>query len=140
MEVKVNPDLIKQLRTKRAMSQEELAAAAGLSLRTVQRIESEGIASLESRKAIAGVFAIDASEMDDRREEKAQAQEGLRKEIRRGHAGAAVGGACAFLAIGYSLVTGQISSEAAGISSALVATGIGAACAFIGWQSKRRAT
>lgn len=42
MDVKVDTALIKQLRQNRALSQEELAVASGLSLRTVQRIEAEG--------------------------------------------------------------------------------------------------
>lgn len=139
MDVKVNTDLIKQLRNKRAQSQEELAAAAGLSLRTVQRIESEGIASLESKKAIAGVFGIDSADLDDTREEKAEKAKTLQREVRNGYAGAWVGGACALIAIGYSFFTGGISAQAAGIYSAVVAVGVGASCVFITTQAKRRA-
>ena len=61
--MKINHTLLKKLRLQRAMSQEELAIAAGLSARTVQRMEALGTASLESRKAIAAVFGIDAEQL-----------------------------------------------------------------------------
>ena len=45
-------------RQQRAWSQSQLADASGLSLRTVQRIEKEGKASLESAKALAAVYNL----------------------------------------------------------------------------------
>ena len=42
MDVTLNSDLIKSLRRHRGRSQEQLAQAAGLSERTIQRIESGG--------------------------------------------------------------------------------------------------
>lgn len=63
MSMKINHTLLKQLRLRRALSQEELAMAAGISARTVQRMEAEGSASLESRKAVAAVFGIDAERL-----------------------------------------------------------------------------
>ena len=56
--MKIDRALLKELRLQRALSQEELAIAAGLSARTVQRMEAEGTASLESQKAVAAVFGI----------------------------------------------------------------------------------
>jgi len=53
---------IKQLRLQRAWSQEQLAECSGLSVRTIQRLEKGGHISLESRKAIAATFDIDANE------------------------------------------------------------------------------
>ena len=47
---------VKELREKRAWSQEQLAGIAGISLRTVQRIESGKPASFESLKTIASAF------------------------------------------------------------------------------------
>jgi len=58
--MKINRTLLRQLRLQRVLSQEELAMAAGISARTVQRMEAEGTASLESRKAVAAVFGVDA--------------------------------------------------------------------------------
>lgn len=59
MEMDINSALIKNLRAKRLMSQEELAAACGVSLRTIQRIEGQGQASVETLKALASVFEVE---------------------------------------------------------------------------------
>jgi len=61
--MKIDRTLLKQLRLQRALSQEELALAAGISARTVQRMEAEGTASLESRKAVAAVFCVGAERL-----------------------------------------------------------------------------
>jgi transcriptional regulator with XRE-family HTH domain len=62
--MKINADLILALRKKRAWSQEELATAAGLNVRTVQRIEKEASASLHSKKALASAFDIAIQDLD----------------------------------------------------------------------------
>lgn len=62
--MRVNANLVLQLRTDKSWSQEELAIAAGLNLRTVQRIESEGAASLQSKKALASALDIDIHDLD----------------------------------------------------------------------------
>ena len=51
--------MIKKLRKKHHYSQEQLATLAGVSLRTIQRIESGHSASLETLKALAAVFEIE---------------------------------------------------------------------------------
>lgn len=63
MTMKIDRTLLRQLRLQRALSQEELAIAAGISARTVQRMEAEGTASLESRKAVAAVFGMGAERL-----------------------------------------------------------------------------
>jgi transcriptional regulator with XRE-family HTH domain len=63
-DMKVNADLVIELRKTNSWSQEELAIAAGINLRTVQRIESQGSASLQSKKALASVFDIDIRDLD----------------------------------------------------------------------------
>lgn len=62
--MKINADLIVQLRKERAWSQEELAIATGLNVRTIQRIESEATASLQSKKALASAFEISVHDLD----------------------------------------------------------------------------
>ena len=54
--MKINTVLVRELRQRHSWSQDELATAAGLNLRTVQRIENEGSASLQSAKAIASAL------------------------------------------------------------------------------------
>jgi transcriptional regulator with XRE-family HTH domain len=51
------------LREERAWSQEHLASVAGLSARTVQRLEAEGNASLESKMAIAAAFGVEPARL-----------------------------------------------------------------------------
>jgi DNA-binding XRE family transcriptional regulator len=58
MEMKINANLLKQERNKRAWSQEHLAQVTGLGLRTIQRIESSGMASNESIASIATVLEM----------------------------------------------------------------------------------
>ena len=51
--------LIQTLRLKHGWSQQQLADASGLSVRTVQRIEAGYPASTESLKSLAAVFGVD---------------------------------------------------------------------------------
>lgn len=59
MESKVSGDFIRKLRRKRLLTQEELAEACGFHLRTLQRIENTGFASIQSIRAIAKVLNVD---------------------------------------------------------------------------------
>lgn len=61
MDVKVDSSLIREQRERRAWSQEHLAEASGLGLRTIQRIEKTGAASYESARSLAAVFGIDVA-------------------------------------------------------------------------------
>ncbi|MEK0158869.1 helix-turn-helix transcriptional regulator [Pseudoalteromonas piscicida] len=63
MEMQINKQLIKLKRVERAWSQSELARVSGLSLRTIQRIEKSGAASLESIKALAAVYELNVMEI-----------------------------------------------------------------------------
>nr|WP_086939124.1 2TM domain-containing protein [Thaumasiovibrio occultus] len=53
--------IVRKLRLKRGWSQEQLSELAGLSVRTIQRIERGGNAGLESLNALAAVFEVDIS-------------------------------------------------------------------------------
>jgi len=52
---------VQKLRLKYGWSQEQLASASGLSVRTIQRIEAGYPASAESLKSLAAVFEVDFS-------------------------------------------------------------------------------
>jgi transcriptional regulator with XRE-family HTH domain len=56
--------LIQKLRLKRGWSQQQLADASGLSVRTIQRIETGHPASVETVKSLAAVFEIDFSTLN----------------------------------------------------------------------------
>ena len=59
-----NAQLIRKLREDRAWSQEHLAAVAGVSARTIQRVEAENSASRETRMAIAVALDIDLGQLN----------------------------------------------------------------------------
>jgi len=63
MDVKIDATKVKALRMERSWSQEHLSGASGVSLRTVQRIETEGNASAESRLSLAAAFGVDPAEL-----------------------------------------------------------------------------
>jgi DNA-binding XRE family transcriptional regulator len=62
--MKINAAIVLEYRLGRAWSQEELGSVSGLSLRTIQRVEKEGLASLETKKALAAIFNIDIRDLD----------------------------------------------------------------------------
>lgn len=63
MDIAMNAQQIRKLREARAWSQEHLAEAAGLSLRTIQRVEAEGKASPETRLALAAALEVSVTEL-----------------------------------------------------------------------------
>jgi transcriptional regulator with XRE-family HTH domain len=56
--MRIDTDRVRAEREHRAWSQEHLAHVAGIGLRTVQRIESSGMASLDSAAALASAFDL----------------------------------------------------------------------------------
>lgn len=62
--MKIKTELVLKARQQKSWSQEELAIASGLNLRTIQRIESEGMASLQSKKALASALDLDIHDLD----------------------------------------------------------------------------
>lgn len=64
MEPAINGDRIRELRISKSLSQDQLAEACGLHPRTVQRIEKDNRASLQSRSALARALKVDPFELD----------------------------------------------------------------------------
>ncbi len=62
--MKINAELVKRLRQERHWSQEQLSEMCGLNLRTIQRLEKNGNASLESARALAAVFEVDVASLE----------------------------------------------------------------------------
>ena len=56
---------IKELRLEKGWSQEHLAELTNLSSRTIQRIEKDNKASLESLKALANAFEMEVSQLQN---------------------------------------------------------------------------
>lgn len=61
--MQIDSSKLRQLRNQRQWSQEQLAEACGLNLRTIQRMEKSGKASMESVRALAAVFEVDAADL-----------------------------------------------------------------------------
>jgi len=59
----INAELVKHQRTERNWTQQHLADACGVSLRTIQRVERYGNAANETVMALASVFQIEQSEI-----------------------------------------------------------------------------
>jgi len=63
--MKINAELVSKLRKERSSSQDELAIASGLNLRTVQRVEKYALASLQTKKALAAALDLDTRDLDN---------------------------------------------------------------------------
>jgi transcriptional regulator with XRE-family HTH domain len=63
MDMSVDRELVRRLRLGKSWSQEKLADEAGVSLRTVQRVEADGVAAHRSCRAIAKALGIQPGEM-----------------------------------------------------------------------------
>jgi DNA-binding XRE family transcriptional regulator len=116
-QMKIDVQVIKALRNQKAWSQEHLASAAGISLRTVQRIETEGAASAETRLALAGAFGIDVSRLAPKLPSATRLSPGLRIGLVCGSLGWIVGGICS--------VAGAYSAGLSGAEAGLTYGGIG---------------
>ncbi|MFT5083105.1 MAG: DNA-binding XRE family transcriptional regulator [Lentisphaeria bacterium] len=136
MDIMISVDLIKKLRNQRSWSQDQLASIAGLSLRTVQRIENEGNASLESSKALASAFEIGVNDLKIDAEE-VTAADANRKGRKYGFICVAVGMVSAYTAITYSFMNGGISGFEAGVSYGGIGAVCGICCVAIGVLSNK---
>lgn len=61
--MKLSPSVIKNLRAQHGWSQEQLAIASGVSLRTIQRVEAEGVASTSTAVCLAATFSVNLIEL-----------------------------------------------------------------------------
>lgn len=60
----LDADKLRKLRESRGWSQEQMAAAAGISVRTVQRAEKNGAASRETKVCLAAALEIPHGDLD----------------------------------------------------------------------------
>lgn len=57
--MKISPLTVRRLRIERGWSQEQLAIASGLSVRTVQRVEADGVASMSTAVSLAATYGVE---------------------------------------------------------------------------------
>ncbi|ODB33286.1 hypothetical protein BB427_22720 [Pseudoalteromonas sp. BMB] len=63
--MQINNNTVKLLRTEKSWTQQHLADASGVSLRTIQRVESDGTASKETVMSLCAVFEVSQSKLID---------------------------------------------------------------------------
>ena len=59
----LNTSLIKETRISKGWTQAQLAELCAVNVRTIQRVESDGTASLETTMAIASAFEIETKDL-----------------------------------------------------------------------------
>jgi transcriptional regulator with XRE-family HTH domain len=133
----INAALVKELRKQRSWSQDQLAEIAGISLRTVQRVEKEGTSSLESRKALAVAFEMDAADLELDLSAIEQVASN-RRGTRYGYIGAATGLVASYVGITLDVLGGGMSLGEAGVYYGGVGAVVGVFAAVIGRRSARR--
>jgi len=134
--MKVDGARVRRLREERCWSQEHLATVAGLSLRTVQRVESEGSASAESRMAIASAFGLAPDGLSPA-PAPAPVRQG-RFPARRLGLAMGIGGAILGTTLGiFGVIQGGGSPEEQGTAFAFIGVTLGLSCAVIGILSNR---
>ncbi len=136
-EVKLNPEGIKKLRESKSWTQEHLANAAGVSLRTIQRMEADGSSSAESRLAVAAALGVPVENINLTPEPGfiPGSSELRRIEMgtRWGYAGLAVG----TLASAAGIIGGSSTPEQASVALGILGAVAGVVGATIGVLSHR---
>ena len=128
--MKVDSGLVKRLREEKSWSQEHLATVAGISHRTVQRVESDGTASLETRMALAAALGVSAADLSFM--PRAPLPLGTKLGFACGVAGAMAG-----ITFGWTGVVAGGATSDAGASYGTMATLTGITCAAIGLVANR---
>ncbi|MEM9778262.1 MAG: helix-turn-helix domain-containing protein [Chloroflexota bacterium] len=85
MKIKLDSDKIRLWRKERGWSQEQVAEKAGISLRTIQRIENSGTASSDSAASVADAFGTKIT--DFMIDEEAQGEKEAADKLSQGLAG-----------------------------------------------------
>ena len=136
-ELKLDPAGVKKLRESKSWTQEHLASAAGVGLRTIQRIESEGSASAESRLAVAAALGVPVESIRLALDDGAVAP---RVELHRvasgtrwGYAGVLVG----TVASAAGILSGGLGPEQAGTALGVLGAFAGIAAGAVGVLSQR---
>lgn len=130
MRTSINTDLLKRLRSEKRWSQEELAIAAAISTRTVQRLEASGTGSTNSIRSIASALEIDLHNLEENPRVRSVG-------MQWGIGGVTIGTVGAILGIASGLVGGNLTGFESGLSMGIVGLISGTSCAVIGLTSAR---
>ena len=72
---------IKSMRLDKGWTQQDLAEFCDVSVRTVQRVEKDGVASLETTKALASVFEVDKATFLETQPRQSSGFDGPRRRL-----------------------------------------------------------
>ena len=135
MDVIVNPDFVRALRQERGWSQEQLAEVAGVSLRTIQRIERDGNCSLDTRNALGTAFDRPGAELETGVDSERDLAT-IKKQIRHATWGVGIGlGAAAlFMILDYAF--GSLPAKGLGIGLGLIGLAFGLSMSLLGGISR----
>jgi len=138
-EVKLNPASVRTLRESKSWTQEHLASAADVSLRTIQRMEADGTASAESRLAVAAALGVPVEKLHLALDAGLTARSSELHRIaigrRWGYAGLALG----TLASAAGILSGSATPEQASTALGILGAFAGIAAGTIGVLSERAA-
>ncbi|HEU4654644.1 MAG TPA: helix-turn-helix transcriptional regulator [Steroidobacteraceae bacterium] len=136
----ISSEKVRRLREGKSWSQEHLASASGVSVRTVQRVEAEGLGSAETRLALASALNVAASELLLRSPENTShtVHRGLPRAALLGWA---VGMTCALGAVAFNYSVGNIEAAEFGSNVGVIWGIAGATAGFMaaltGWIRSR---
>jgi DNA-binding XRE family transcriptional regulator len=122
-DMKIASATVRRLRTGRGWSQEQLAIASGLSLRTIQRVEAEGAASMATRVCLAATFDVPLADLGDEPVQAVGAREHPAWHVGGLFVGLAILG-CVLLGESGRLPGGPMSTALAAINALLAAVGL----------------
>lgn len=138
--MKLDAERIRELRNEQGLSQETLAEAAGLSVRTIQRVESRGLASGETAMALAAVFKTRVDQLEDTEVDRARLIRRIERDHRLGVAGIATGAALAAAATVADTASGGMELGSAGLLLGAIGFVAGLGCVLVGRLSAGRRT
>lgn len=136
MKETINSEALKCFRRKKSWTQEKLANAAGLSLRTIQRAENTGIASLETKLALSSTLNVSIEQLSSSAFTSSFSNP-RKYQARYGYLGAGLGLLFAYSGIVSGVLSSNVSYGDAGVWLGAVSALIGGSFGFIGVLAKR---
>jgi DNA-binding XRE family transcriptional regulator len=140
-DVKIDGDFVRALRERKSWSQEHLARASGLSERTVQRVEVDGVGSAETRLALAAALDVPVAELLMAPPATMRAASVARRLPLWGWLGWAMGVACSLALVAYGYLQGAFPLNQIAVSLlpwlALLGVGAGVMATRTVWRQRR---